>query len=121
MPRTILVVEDDDDLRESLAGFLEDAGFSVATACTGDAALTRIGRGGVALVLLDLNLPGMSGREFVARRAVPLDDGHVAVVIISGEYGVRDTARALGVAGHLAKPIYPATLLAIAAELCPQA
>jgi CheY-like chemotaxis protein len=63
----ILVVEDDADIRNSLADFLRRQGYGVETAANGRDALEALERPGVAidLVLLDLMMPVMSGEEFL--------------------------------------------------------
>jgi CheY-like chemotaxis protein len=70
-PGLILVVDDNDDLRETLQMLLEQGGFSIAVAANGRAALAAL-RGGArpSLILLDLMMPEMNGWEFLeqARR-----------------------------------------------------
>jgi len=66
MAQTILVVEDEDTLRETLAYQLEQDGYNVVTAGNGGMALTEFRRARPDLVLLDLMLPELSGME-VAR------------------------------------------------------
>ena len=66
-PALILVVEDDDDLRPTLARRLAEAGYDVATAATGPAALAAVAERVPDLVLLDVMLPGLDGVE-VCRR-----------------------------------------------------
>lgn len=63
----ILVVEDDGDLLEVLKFVLEEEGYRVSTAEGGADALTLAGSKDVSLVLLDIEMPGISGIE-VARR-----------------------------------------------------
>ncbi len=64
---SILVVEDDDDLRPTLARRLEEAGYAVATAPSGPAALRAVEAEVPDLVVLDVMLPGLDGIE-VCRR-----------------------------------------------------
>ena len=76
MARTILVVEDEPTLRETLAEALESDGFLVRTAADGGAAVSSFREQVPDLVLLDLMLPGMSGidvtRVLRAESAVPI-------------------------------------------------
>jgi two-component system response regulator RegX3 len=76
MARTILVVEDEPTLRETLAEALESDGFAVRTAADGPAAVASFREQQPDLVLLDLMLPGMSGIEVTrvlrAESAVPI-------------------------------------------------
>ncbi len=63
----ILVVDDDDNLRWVVQTQLEDAGYEVATAPDGPAALAGIEESRPALVLTDLKMPGMSGLEVLKK------------------------------------------------------
>lgn len=76
MARTILVVEDEPTLRETLAEALETDGFAVRTAADGPAAVASFREQTPDLVLLDLMLPGMSGidvtRVLRSESAVPI-------------------------------------------------
>jgi two-component system, OmpR family, response regulator RegX3 len=76
MARTILVVEDEPTLRETLAEALESDGFAVRTAADGTAAVTSFREQQPDLVLLDVMLPGMSGidvtRVLRAESSVPI-------------------------------------------------
>ena len=66
-PASILVVEDDDDLRQTLTRRLSEAGYEVAMAATGPDALTAVAESVPDLVVLDVMLPGLDGIE-VCRR-----------------------------------------------------
>ncbi len=63
MPVKILVVDDDQDLRENLGEILSDAGFTVDLAEDGQQAMVQLETGPCALVLLDSVMPGMDGME----------------------------------------------------------
>ena len=67
MPDRLLVVEDDDSLRATLARRFEDEGYAVETAATGPGALDAVAAGAPDLVVLDVMLPGLDGVE-VCRR-----------------------------------------------------
>ena len=66
-PASILVVEDDDDLRQTLTRRLSEAGYEVAMAATGPDALAAVAESVPDLVVLDVMLPGLDGIE-VCRR-----------------------------------------------------
>ena len=109
---TILLVEDDDQLRVVSRGMLERAGYTVLAACHGADALLQATRhpGPIDLVLTDVVMPRMSGRE-VARRLTALRPG-IRVLYMSGytedaivHHGVLDPGSTL-----LQKPITPDTL-----------
>jgi len=104
--RTILVVEDEPTLRETLAEALETDGFRVATAADGAAALElfRTRRTEIRAVVLDMVMPNMSGRAtYEALRAI---DPSVRVLLMSG-HAMNEDVQAildLGVKGFVANP-----------------
>ncbi len=63
MERKVLVVDDQPDIREIFQAFLEEFGFSVATAAGGEEALEILAREAIPVMFLDLNMPGMDGLE----------------------------------------------------------
>src|SRR5207248_3215371 len=63
LPATVLVIEDDEPIRELLGVMLSQAGYDVQTAADGAAGLARIEAGGVDLILLDRKLPKLDGLE----------------------------------------------------------
>jgi DNA-binding response OmpR family regulator len=77
MPRTILVVEDEPTLRETLAEALEADGFAVVQAADGRAALERFRAEQPDLVLLDLMLPELSGLEVTRHIRAELEADHL--------------------------------------------
>jgi CheY-like chemotaxis protein len=92
-PGRILVVDDNDALRDNLAEALELEGYQVAVAADGEAALAQLaGEHGFAAVLLDLMMPGMDGRALLARiRGDPRLAG-LRVVMTTGQTGPRARA-----------------------------
>ena len=74
---TILLVDDEAAITDNLAPFLKRAGFSVVVSATGEEALARLPAVSPDLVVLDVLLPGMDGREVLRRvrherRQVPI-------------------------------------------------
>lgn len=67
MDKRILLVEDDDFLRQLYVDLLVDAGFTPDTAADGQAAYAKIAQGSWDLVLLDVMLPKMTGFEIIAK------------------------------------------------------
>jgi CheY-like chemotaxis protein len=106
MAFTILLVEDDIDVREALAETLREEGYLVDVANDGLDALAYLRRGGQpGLILLDLMMPRMSGSEF---RIVQQKDPLLAqfpVVLLSADGRMREKAVALATAGAIRKPI----------------
>jgi CheY-like chemotaxis protein len=102
---SVLVVDDDADVREMLRMVLEGGGYQVATAKDGADALDHLNGGDlVGLILLDLMMPVLDGEQFLrAHRSSVRSD--IPVVIVSGHGDARDIARTLGANGYLRKPV----------------
>lgn len=64
---SILVVDDDDAVRESLAEYLDDLGYAVTTVDSGERALQAISQNTFDVAIVDLRLPGMSGENLAKR------------------------------------------------------
>jgi DNA-binding response OmpR family regulator len=107
----VLVADDDGDLRELIAFTLGQAGYLVIKAHDGPAAVRLFAEEAPDLVVLDINMPGLSGFQVCeairARSRVP-----VMMLTVRGEE--EDLVRALGLGAddYLTKPFSPRTLLA---------
>ncbi|MFC5513561.1 response regulator [Massilia jejuensis] len=84
-PKTILVVEDNDDARQMLCELLQALGYTALSAVSGEEALNRMREKHIDILLTDVGLPGMSGKE-LARQAIA-SDANLKIVFTSG-YGV---------------------------------
>jgi len=103
----ILVVDDEPGIRQSLSGVLEDEGYAVDSADSGEACLAVLPGAGFELVLLDIWLPGLDGMETLARiQEMPFADRPV-VVMISGHGSIDAAVKAtkLGAFDFLEKPL----------------
>jgi CheY-like chemotaxis protein len=99
----ILVVDDDDAVRGALDAALSGEGYEVLTARDGSAALEVAATHPLALILLDIRMPGMSGPEFAqAYRRVPGPRAPTVVLSAAGDAGA--WARIIGAQAHLGKP-----------------
>ena len=109
---TILLVDDEAAITDNLAPFLKRAGFSVVVASTGEEALTRLPAVGPDLVVLDVLLPGMDGREVLRR--VRQERRQVPIILLTqvGESGERTMALEEGADDYLNKPFDPYELVA---------
>lgn len=109
--RIVLVVDDDEDLREMLSIVLEGHGYHTVEAADGIDALERLGTGIVpSLVLLDLRMPRMNGTEFLKALAAT-DSRDLPVVMITGDLGGASEALAAGARTCVGKPIDMEALL----------
>jgi CheY-like chemotaxis protein len=115
----VLVVDDNDDVRESLVLLLMMHGFRASGASSGFGALRRLKDGlRPALVLLDLRMPGMSGWEVWDHMRNDPAIAAIPVVVVSGEVGERQRALAAGIRRFVEKPVDPQRLLDIVAAEC---
>jgi two-component system, NtrC family, response regulator AtoC len=103
--RHILVVDDDENLRWITQAQLEDAGFRVETAESGERALERINVDTPALVITDLKMPGLSGMALLDR--IRKIDTDIPVVIITAFGTIQSAVEAVksGAYDYLTKPI----------------
>src|SRR5512144_2017308 len=99
----VLVVDDHDLFRSGLRSLLEDEGFEVADAPSGEAALARLSSFPAAVVVMDVNMPGISGIEATRRvREQAPDTSVVMLSITSDDQRVLEALRA-GASGYLLK------------------
>ncbi|MFZ1035146.1 MAG: response regulator [Candidatus Acidiferrales bacterium] len=105
MPASILIVDDESGIRESLAGLLRDEGYKVETLESGEECLAQVERRGVDLILLDVWLKKMDGLETLER--IQAQDGAPMVVMISGHGNIETAVRAtkLGAFDFIEKPL----------------
>jgi CheY-like chemotaxis protein len=101
MSRRVLVVEDDEAIRQMLADVLHDGGYVVDGAVDGAEAIEQMERSRPDLVLLDLHMPGMDGWEFLAIKAGRTGLADVPVLVLSAT-----SERGLGNAQEQGAPIY---------------
>ena len=109
---TLLLVEDEDRLRELVAQFLRAEGYEVVEACDGGQGVERFADAGpFDLVLVDLNLPVFSGVEVCRRikRHNPRQRLMVCSAAILRDHEIALTA--LGIRHYLTKPYHPEELL----------
>ena len=116
--RSILIVEDDLDVREALTQVLEFEGYVVAGATNGQEALDRLRAGEhPSLILLDLMMPVMDGLQFRAAQMGDPSLAHIPVIVISADGKVDQKVASLGVAGYMKKPLDVDSLLALIARV----
>jgi CheY-like chemotaxis protein len=118
-PRSVLIVEDDDDVRGALAAILEAHGYSVVEAEHGRVALDLL-RGSTAfgLILLDLFMPEMNGWAFRAEQMKDPRLAAIPVLVISADSAACRRAISPGVIGAMTKPVEFERLLDIVGQHC---
>src|SRR5438270_13025333 len=89
---TVLVVVDAPQLWQMLTPVLEAEGYASETAADGPAAVARLARGGIDLVLLDLMLPGMDGRAVCreVRAQTPPGEPYLPIIMLTALTRVAD-------------------------------
>jgi two-component system, NtrC family, response regulator AtoC len=106
----VLIVDDEEIVRESLGGWLEKDGYTVVTAADGPSALVKLRDERWSIMIVDLKMPGMDGLH-VLEESKKIQSG-VAVVVMTA-YATVDTAVAamkLGAYDYLVKPFDPEEL-----------
>ncbi|MDN4476035.1 response regulator transcription factor [Demequina sp. SYSU T00192] len=109
--RTVLVVDDEENIRDLVGGYLRRDGFDVAEAASGEDALAALARGPVALVLLDVRLPGIDGVETL-RRIRRTSDVPVLMLTARAEEADRIVGLEVGADDYVTKPFSPREVVA---------
>ena len=98
--RRVMIVDDDDDIRETLRGLVAEEGYEPIVARDAFEALALLPRTKPKLMLLDIMMPGLDGIEFASRIRV----NGPTVVLVSANEHVASHARDIGAASFLRKP-----------------
>jgi DNA-binding response OmpR family regulator len=119
----LLVVDDEDTNRSLLARLFESKGFQVHTASSGAAALEHVRSSRTDLVLLDMNMPGLTGFDVLKALRRTHTPGALPVVMVTGVGESHDLVEALelGANDYVTKPIdFPVVLARIKTQLARQ-
>jgi len=110
-PNRVLVIDDEEIVRDSISTYLEDSGFIVHRAKDGKEGLERFRQVDPNVVLLDLRMPRMDGLEVLASIANRLDQ--VPVIVVTGAGVLQDAVAALrlGAFDFVTKPIVDMAVL----------
>ncbi len=100
---TVLIVDDDEDIRDFMELGLRDAGYRVLSADNGAAALAVLAQAGSDLILLDMRMPVMDGWAF-ARAYRQQPPPHVPIVVLTAARDAARRAAEIGADGFLSKP-----------------
>ena len=115
----VLVVEDDNEVRETMVELVSTFHVEARAASNGREALQLLDRiEPPCLILLDLSMPIMDGVEFRVRQLADPALSEIPVVLVSADAELREKALALRVAGALRKPVDYRTLGATIARYC---
>ena len=103
----VLIVEDNSHLRRILAGALEQRGYTISEATTGDEAIVRAINEKPNLILLDLSLPDMTGTDAARALKQNPQTAHIPIVGCSAHFGSewRDQALRSGMVSYVQKPV----------------
>ncbi len=112
MGKTVLIVDDSNTMRKIVSRALRQAGIDfdqILEAGDGQEALDVLGANSVDVVLSDINMPNMTGLEFLKAKSEDDAIKDIPVVMISTETGadIIDQAKALGAKGAVKKPFTP--------------
>lgn len=119
-PLTILVVDDEDDVRELLADILSEAGHRVRQAEDGKAAMLRLAELSVDLLITDLIMPEREGLETISR--IRTERPEMKIIAMSGSFepSYLRAARLLGADRTLQKPFSFDDVLSTVGQLFPE-
>lgn len=110
---TILVVDDGEELRETVKMALEEDGYNVVTAADGEEGIARARETKPALILADYRMPKTDGVEFLKRlrQTDSLEETPVVIITVDPQLELRKSATRLGIQGFLVKPFQMNELL----------
>jgi CheY-like chemotaxis protein len=116
-----MIVEDDQDIRETIEQILADNDVYAVTAENGAIALDRLRTASErpCLILLDMMMPVMDGREFRTKQQADPALAEIPVVVLSAHVAGARLAAEMGVEGYLKKPCDLETLLATINQFLP--
>ncbi len=108
--KSILVIEDEADIRSSLEEALELESYPVLTASNGRTALDMLDQYQKkdelpGLILLDISMPEMSGLEFREKQMANPEFAKIPVVLMSAATDTQKSAEFMGLSGYLKKPM----------------
>jgi CheY-like chemotaxis protein len=117
----ILVVEDDDIIRDTLVDFLDDNGYRAVGALHGADALEKLRHAGSSpcLIVLDLMMPVMDGQVFRERQLEDPALSRIPVVVISAYKDVAAIVESMQVDTYLPKPLKLREFLEVVQRHCP--
>ena len=116
----VLVVDDEESIRDLCARVLSRASYTVITAPSGEDAVALLTREAFALVISDIRMPGISGLEVLERAKATYPEIRVVLITGFGTPQMLTRAQQSGADRILTKPFNPMELLAAVREILPQ-
>jgi CheY-like chemotaxis protein len=117
----IMVIDDDEDIREMLRIVLEVSGYSVETVADGAEGWDHLAAGPLpSLIILDLMMPRMDGEQFISKLRASAQP-NIPVIIMSGQNGATERARDVHADAVLMKPVDLDVLLGTIAQFVSRA
>ncbi|HPN55509.1 MAG TPA: response regulator [Candidatus Omnitrophota bacterium] len=112
--KSVLIVDDDEGIIKTVKGILLPNGFSVLTAVSGEKGIQVAKRQKPDLIILDVILPGIKGREVCATLKQAEETKNIPVLFLTAKDSMDDihAELAAGATSHLTKPVHAKTLLA---------
>jgi CheY-like chemotaxis protein len=116
----VLVVEDDEDIRDSLMDFLQDHGYQTVGAVNGRDALDQLRAPDLrpAAIILDLMMPVMDGKAFREEQLRIPALSRIPVILISAHRNVSESGAEFDLAHRLQKPLDLPALLQVLQRIC---
>ncbi|HEX3865530.1 MAG TPA: response regulator [Gemmatimonadaceae bacterium] len=113
-PKTVLLVEDNEDNRIIYATALRFAGYEAIEAITGTEGVRKAREHLPDMILMDISVPELDGWEATAILKADLATKHIPIIAVTAHAlpGDKERSREAGCDGYLAKPIPPAMLIA---------
>ena len=119
MPSSILIVDDDESIRELLRMHLSSAGYEVSVAEDAIVAGYMVLRSPPDLIISDVNMPHMDGFEFVEALKSDKSLPPIPVIFLTSVEEGDHRGKALGAVGYVTKPVRADKLLALVAKHIP--
>jgi len=115
--RTMLIIDDDSIVRESISDFFEDSGYEVRQCINGKDGIDAVREFNPTVILCDLHMPGISGLEVID--VVKKENPEMPLIVVSGNGVIKDAIEAVsrGAWNYVMKPIYDLAELELSVEM----
>lgn len=116
----VMVVEDDQDVRQAISEVLEDNAYRSLTASNGQEAMDELRSGAQrpCLILLDIMMPIMDGWQFRSLQQQDPQLSDIPIVVLTAHADIQEAGRRMQAAACLKKPVQLASLLATVDQIC---